>query len=36
MATMAAAILPGRRMSDGTLLLKEREILCSMRLSLSA
>ena len=36
MATIAAAILPGRRMSHGTLLLGEREIGCSMCLPLSA
>src|SRR5215472_86755 len=35
MATMAAAILPGRRMSHGRLLLGEREIGCSTCLPLS-
>ena len=36
MATIAAAILPGRRMSHGRLLLEDWEIGCSMSLLLSA
>ena len=36
MATIAAAILPGRRMSHGRLLLEDWEIGCSMSLPLSA